>query len=905
MRLFLILMILASFFLTSLVSPLRAENSHPEIFRYAVLILSEFIDSSKINPKKMFESGLREVELEAENFFFSIRDGVYVVHVENHSKEISLPLTDSPKNLMILILNLESVFEFIEKNYQGEKTLEELKVACINGMLSTLDPHSNAFTSKEWEEFNTQLEGEIYGVGMYLDVQNGSLYGSNPVPGGPAYRAGIRHGDEILQINDESAINITAEQAVSKIRGPKGSVVILTIRRKDEVTPRVFSIVRDRIQIKSVEGMLLPSKIGYVKVTTFAETTCQEFIQKIESFGPADSLEGLVIDLRYNGGGLLDQAILMSDYFIKAGTIVSISDGKEITQRYPAKDDQKEASYPICVLVNEHSASGAEVLAGALQKNDRAFLIGNHTFGKGSMQRPYPLSPIKNVDDEDFVYSGPTAKITIGEYLIPKDISIQNVGLTPDILTQEVSLKSEQTDLIADLPLLTEKEYQSSLISKFNAKEKPSFTLSYLRQDSTEEELEKTREAFFTGNFDFSKEEEVLIAEQLLLASPHPFDRVEFLENNAPQIRQIIQAHEKLILEKLKELSIDWTSGATPSNVELTTTVSWDIQAQTVKDIELQEVQVTLQVKNIGKEPVYRLKGISDSDFLRFKNGEFLFGKIAPGETLSRTLKINLPKFTQGSQRLLQIQLSDETKSFQKLEIPILLKDIPPPAFSFQAELFIEEKPVAFLQKGQSVTMKVLVTNIGKGVSSKGIASLTHEFEAAIFLEVGRVELKTLNPGEQQEVLFRFQVKELPPEAKNFKLTLYDLLSDAFLARSLNFPISKEKAWNTQAVYKSPQIELLVEPLSSPYLTSKEQIQLSGKVHGTALKSISVFHRYRPDPQKFFSQTKKVSFLRTQKKADFSFEKKLELKEGLNEIVVIATETDGTQSAQEYYLLKK
>ncbi|MEK7482768.1 MAG: S41 family peptidase, partial [Planctomycetota bacterium] len=733
------------------------------------------------------------------------------------------------------------------------------------------------------------------------------LYGSNPVPGGPAYTAGIHHGHEIIQINEESTINMTDEEAVSRVRGTKGTPVTLTIRREGEMQPRVFSIIRDRIQIKSVEGTMLPSQIAYLKISTFAENTFEEFAKKLESFGSADKIKGLMIDLRHNEGGLLDQAVLIADYFVKEGTLTSLYDGKEIYQRYLAEWTRQEPEYPICVLVNENSASGSEVLAGALQKNNRALLLGSRTFGKGSMQRPYPLGTLAENEKKNkdiFDYSIAFVKITVGEYLIPQDISIQGVGLIPDVLTQSVSLKPERPDLVADEPMITEKEFRTRLISKFNVKENTNFKIAYLLQDFTPEELQERRESFYVGKFNFSKEEEVLLAEQLLLGAETPFERMTFLQNCAPLIRQLTHAHENLILEKMKEIGVDWSEGQSPENSKLETSFSWELLPKVEKEIEYQELVLSLSLKNLGEQPLYRIKALTSSEFLQLKEGEFLFGKIAPGETLTRILKLPFSKFTEGSQQNLRIDVSDEVCSYKILEQMISFPEVSLPVFAFQTELRVADQPITELKMGQTVVIKAQIKNIGKTISAKGVASFNHDCGASIFLEKGRVELDPLAPGATQEITFQFQVKELPSSQKKFKITLYDLLSEAYLFRSFPVPVKENPPWNNSRIWKNPEIQYQFSSLETPHLSSRSSIEILGNVSGESLKSVSIFHRFRTDLQNPFYETRKLSFLWAKNLPELKFKKEVSLEAGTNTIIVIATEEDGTQAIQEYSLLK-
>jgi carboxyl-terminal processing protease len=879
----------------------NASEDHPKIFQYALYyILEGFIDEDKIDPQKMFESGLNQLELQSEDLFFEKEEENYQIRIGQESREFELLSPQSPR--LLLILYLELVFDFIKEKYQGDRSLDELRITCLNGMLSTLDPHSKAFTKKEWEQFFLHMEGEIYGVGMYLEVQNGRLYGSNPVPGGPAYSAGIVHGDEILQINSESSVNMTAEQAVSKIRGPKGSTVLLTVRRKGEEEPRLFSITRDRIRIKNVEGVLLPSQIAYIELNSFSQETVKEFQKKLDSFGDPKNLKGLILDLRSNTGGLLDQAVEIADLFLMQGVLVGISDGKTVIKREEAVDQQREPRYPIAVLVSEHSASGAEVLAGALQKNDRAFLVGSQTFGKGSMQSPLELGD-----------TGAFMKLTVGEYLIPQDISIQGVGLVPEIELHAIFLEGNLLNLFPDAPPWTEKEFELPLISKFNVVEHPFIILPYLKVPLTPEEFEFQRESFVRGTYDFSKDEEVLVAEKLLLRakSQSPFQKKAFLEEQGAFLQEMKKEREEKIQLQLQAKGLDWSLGTAstpPTSPLLEAECNWKLETRVENALEYKNLSLTLTVKNKGTQGIYRLKGISESEFLRFHNLEFLFGCLEAGETQSRTLDIRLSKYSEGSQYLVKIALSTEKETLTSLEQRILLPDEPLPAFTFEIRLFVQEKQVFELQEGQEVYLNVSLTNTGEGKCSKGMAYLTHTFGDSIFLEKGRVELSELAPGASALASFQFRVKKIPQNSEGlFKISCYDLASEVLLTRAFAFPSQGEPDWIAGKKFQLPSLTLEILDLEEAHFTQKEKASLKVKVEvkGALLKKITIFHRYRPQQEKPYFQVQKIFFSYIRQRDFFEVEQELLLKTGTNEVIVLVEDEKGTQALKEYRLLKK
>jgi carboxyl-terminal processing protease len=322
------------------------------------------------------------------------------------------------------------VLRQVEKNYVEHQDPKKLVYGAIKGMMRDLDPHSSFLTKEEHQELMLETRGSFTGIGIEITTRDGVLTVVSPVEGTPAYEAGIMAGDRIIRIEGKITQDMSLMEAVKMIRGPKGTDVELTIAREASEKPLDFTITRDVIPLISVRQHLLAPDIGYIRISSFQKNTSRDVAEALKNLELGGSLEGLVIDLRNNPGGLLTQAMDVSDLFLDEGVIVTTkgrNTSQDITSR--AHRDVSRRVYPIVVLVNGGSASASEIVAGALQDNNRGLVLGTRTFGKGSVQTVLPLS------------DGSGLRLTTAKYYTPNGRSIQSSGIIPDIELEFVPLE--------------------------------------------------------------------------------------------------------------------------------------------------------------------------------------------------------------------------------------------------------------------------------------------------------------------------------------------------------------------------------------------------------------------------------------------------------------------------------
>ncbi len=320
------------------------------------------------------------------------------------------------------------VIENIKEEYVDDVDQSEMMDSAINGVLQSLDPYSAYMSPELFKEMQTDTKGEFGGLGIEIGMEAGVVKVISPIDDTPAQKAGIKAGDFIVKIGKEQVQGKSLMEAVKLMRGPVGTSIKLTVRRKNVKKPLQFIIVRKIIEVRSVNSKIISKEknIGYVRLKSFNENSDNQFLKSIKKFEKNRKIKGYIIDLRNNPGGLLTQAINITDFFLNDGEIVSTKGRKASeTRKFFAKAGDEVQGKPIVVLINNGSASASEIFAGALKDHKRAIILGENSYGKGSVQS---IIPLKN---------GGGMRLTISKYYLPSGKSISEVGVTPDILVEE------------------------------------------------------------------------------------------------------------------------------------------------------------------------------------------------------------------------------------------------------------------------------------------------------------------------------------------------------------------------------------------------------------------------------------------------------------------------------------
>jgi len=329
-----------------------------------------------------------------------------------------------------------NILSIVKKNYVEDVETKNLVNGAINGMLSSLDPHSAYLTPDLYKELQSDTQGRFGGLGIEITIKGGILTVVSPIEDTPAAKAGVKPGDQIFKIEDEFTKDMTLVDAVKKMRGPKGSKISISVKREGVPELINFTLVRDTIRVQSVRSRSLEEGYGYIRLAQFQERSDRDLQKTLEKMVAEKSgLKGLVLDLRNNPGGLLTQAVRVSDLFLDSGMIVYTEGRIEAQkQKYFAQKDGSWMDFPVVVLVNGGSASASEIVAGALQDHKRAVVLGTKTFGKGSVQTILPL------DDSSAL------RLTTARYFTPKGRSIQALGIVPDIVVESAPPQEGKAD---------------------------------------------------------------------------------------------------------------------------------------------------------------------------------------------------------------------------------------------------------------------------------------------------------------------------------------------------------------------------------------------------------------------------------------------------------------------------
>ena len=373
------------------------------------------------------------------------------------------------------------VLSLVQSHYVEEVKPEELVRGAIVGMLRTLDPHSAFMPPEMYKEMQVETEGSFGGIGIEITMKDDHLTVVSPIEETPAQQAGIKAGDRIMKVNGEPTKGMSLIDAVHKMRGPSGSKVTITIMREGFTEPKDFAITRAIIKIKSVKWQMKKDNIGYIRITSFNKTTDSELEKALKEL-KEKKLKGFILDLRNNPGGLLDQAVTVTDFFLEKGELIVYTKGRTENQnlRFSSKGRKPHLESPMVILVNAGSASASEIVAGALQDIGRAILVGAKTFGKGSVQTIIPLS------------DGSGLRLTTAKYYTPKGRSIQEKGIEPDIVIDNLPPGGKES---AKARVMREKELKEHMEGKIieggEGEEKPATIGHEIPEESKDIQLHK------------------------------------------------------------------------------------------------------------------------------------------------------------------------------------------------------------------------------------------------------------------------------------------------------------------------------------------------------------------------------------------------------------------------------
>ncbi|MEZ4221919.1 MAG: MXAN_5808 family serine peptidase [Polyangiaceae bacterium] len=783
-------------------------------------IRDKYVEPSRVSPQQMFLNALNQVQKEVAQVIITHaeKSPTVVVRVETEQQEFRVDNVQGPWDVAA---RLREVFVFLQKHLKDtEVDLREVEYAACNGILRTLDPHSIFLSPEAYREMNLSTSGHFGGLGIVISIRDQMLTIMRPMPDTPAGRAGLKRLDRITKINNESTLNMPLDDAVKRLRGKPGSKVTIWIHRDGKdgwQGSRPFELTREEIRIRSIDSRALGSGIGYVRIKQFQQSTDDELEAALNELSKNERLKGLVLDLRGNPGGLLDQAAKVADRFLDSGVIVATVGASEGREEKKATRRDTQPNYPIVVLISGSSASASEIVAGALKNLDRSVLVGQTTFGKGSVQLVFPrVTP-----------DGAALKLTIAQYLTPGDVSIQGVGVTPDVQLDPMTADILEMDLFSEESPMKERDLSKSLTGAAKrSSDRPYFKLRY---NLPETERAKMRELGGDVEDEFQLDFPVAFARDLAgkLPSGRRPDQLRAVQSflNRSQDAQITA-----ISADLAKLGIDWSAPGKdakegPKAGDFEVKVETDRKGDTVAAGEAMQLKVS--VKNNGATPAYQLRALTKSDTGYYDEKELIFGRINPGETKTATVPLGwcdidgrkpgstkplptdakrsckLPMDALDRQDVVKVRFHAEGgEPPSDAELRPTVKSLPRPVFAYSYQIS-DDRPGngdGQLARGEGATVYLTVKNVGKGRSYETQANLRNLTGDGLLLRAGRFDISNMKPGEVREVMFTFDVTGAMQE--NFAkvdISVSDRDLRVVSNEKVSFPITRNGAFINKA----------------------------------------------------------------------------------------------------------
>jgi carboxyl-terminal processing protease len=715
---------------------------------------------------------------------------------------------------------LREVFVFLQKNLKDTGVdLREVEYAACNGMLKTLDPHSTFMSPEAYKDMNLTTSGHFGGLGIVISIRDQMLTIMRPIPGTPAGRAGLRRYDRITKINNESTLNMPLDDAVDRLRGEPNTKVTVWVHRDahDGVEgwagSRPFELNRETIKIESVDSRALGNGVAYVRIKQFQSSTDDELERALAKLSEKGAIRALVFDLRNNPGGLLDQATRVADRFVQDGVLVSTVGNADGRDEKRASREGTEPQYPIVVLLNGQSASASEIVAGALKNLNRAVVVGQTSFGKGSVQLVFPK----------ITRDGAALKLTIAQYLTPGNVSIQGVGVTPDIELDPMTADLVEMDLFGTDHPLRERDLSKSLASADSAKKSSEPPFSRLRYNLPEKEREQLRELGGEVDDEYRLDFPIAFARDLAAKMPVAARRLDQLTASKAFLEQVQSKEMASIAGDLSKLGVDWSVPAKDAEVPKAGEFQVKVETDRKDDSAIAGEAMTLKVtvKNNGKVPAYQLRAITKSDGPYYDEKELVFGRIDPGETKTASAPLGwceieghkagstkpvdrdakrvctLPKDAVARQDVVKVRFSCEGgQAPPDAELRPTVTNLPRPSFAYAYQI-VDNRPGngdGQLDRGEGATLYLTVKNVGKGRSYETQANIRNLTGDGLYLHAGRFDISNMAPGEVREVAFTFDVLDtLGEELAKVELSVTDRDVKAFATEKIVLPIAAKK----------------------------------------------------------------------------------------------------------------
>jgi carboxyl-terminal processing protease len=792
-------------------------------------VYHSYVDPSRIDPRAMVASALDAVERTVAEVMVhgDAKSDRLSVTVGAATKDFELKDVDTIWKARVL---LGEVMGFVQEHLVAHQDLREIEYAAANGMLSTLDPHSVLLEPKYFKDMKLQTRGEFGGIGFVIQMRDGNLTIVKVLKGTPAQRAGLKAKDVIARIGEQSTVNMDVNDAVDRLRGKPGTPVSITVVRAAWPEPKRMSVLREMINVETVpQAKLLDGGVGYVRLSQFSRNSTRDVVAAINAQRAlaGGNLKGLILDLRGNPGGLLEESITLSDLFLSEGVIVkTVGDGAQrIREVKEATSDRSDlAALPLVVLVNSGSASASEIVAGALKNNDRALVAGRQTFGKGSVQSLFDFTEPGRPTEEAAL------KLTIAQYLTPGDVSIQEVGITPDVALYPGRALKDQINAFAPPRQMGEADLERHLTNpgekdkdaaaaaaeaKRKRAQRPALELRYLLDESEDGvakalkreaakeahgedagiSAEQAEDEAIDADPDQVKEDyQIRFARELLVRAPSA-SRAKLLEAAGTLVAERRREEEKRLEARLAQLGLDWSAG--PAKQGGTPRAVVTVTPAAGRAVHAGETMPwTVTVENRGDAPYRRLRAWTTSD----KNGlldrrEFVFGAVRPGERRSWTVPVKLPRSMDSRRDEVTLHFDDDRdQAPPDVTAAVDLVEVPRPLFALSVQVDDRKggNGDGLPARGESFTLRVDVRNVGPGPSGeKTFVSLKNLGDEKLFIKKGREVVGAIKAGEVRTASMEVELKHGSKlDALPIRLQVYDEKTGEFVSDKLELVVA-------------------------------------------------------------------------------------------------------------------
>ena len=752
-----LMLLLVSAIIVNAEEPLPFPNMAPTIGRY---IERYYYDHQRIRPRNIVERALQGLEQAESVILAQWSDDDLLLRIGDDRHHI--PATE-PTDIGQAMTILEKVRAILPQHFDAQRS-RDLSYTMLNHALRTLDPHTLIYPPIPASEFEEEIQGEFQGIGAWLNEEDGVIRIERVMPGLPADQAGILDGDIILQIDHERTVGLSLRQAVTRIRGPEGTTVVLHMERDDGV--HEIPVVRGRITSPVLQSYR-HGDIGYVRMDEFNRQTATALRMAVVNLliEQRRPLAGFILDLRFNTGGLLNQAEENTDFFLPAGKEIvrTVATGRRDRVQLSGRDVILDV--PMAVLIGPSSASASEIMAGALQRNERAVVIGRNSFGKGTVQNIHRLR-----DDSRL-------KFTIQEYLLTGRVSIQENGVVPDIeLLRHTQAKDGSIDLVP-YTLRREGDDEFALPGHGTYHHASRFRLPWLQQYRTREENRR----HLLSSPEFSPDQEAMVAVELMAevfagedretiqagarrALDEDRMRLFILDHMEAAIERRLRKENQQLTDALAALDppIDWGGDLIEGDIDgARLSLRFDGPQRVAAG---DEVSLAFTLDNDGDDDLGRLYALIAADHgSPFWEQEIIFGRVRAGSSVTRSLDITVPPRSFGSDERFSLRLfrGEETEPVLSLPVVLNITGGPRPvlALAYQLKADDDEDALQSINHDEPVVLSVRVANVGEAATAPATLFVFKNDDPFTDLGEGRFRIGALSPGQEVECLVPITVR--------------------------------------------------------------------------------------------------------------------------------------------------